>query len=260
MPSFSFKGVDLHFTDLGKGPAVLLIHGFLESTSMWGGIAPALAKKSRVICIDLPGHGLSKCIGYVHTMDEMAEAAFQLIKHLKIRKAALVGHSMGGYVALAFAEHFPDSVRSLVLFQSTAKDDSEWKKLDREKAIELVKQNHKSFVRKSIPLLFRPSNRPRLKSEIDALKDEALKTPMQGIIAALSGMRDRPNRQILLKFPPFPIHIIAGEKDPRVPMEESKELAQISEYVSLHVIEGVGHMSHIEAPKEALANIQMSLN
>lgn len=259
MPEHRYKGVRIYYETLGKGPAVVLLHGFLESTRIWRDIAPELAKNHRVICIDLPGHGRSECIGYVHTMDEMAEAVYAVVRHEKLRKVAMVGHSMGGYVALAFAEHYPDNVRTLVLYQSTARDDSPWKKQDRLRAIDLVKHNHRTFIRQSIPLLFRPVNRKRFHAEINTLREEALKTPLQGVIAALDGMRQRPNREILLKFPPYPVHIIASDKDPRIPVEESRELAAISEHVHLHLIKGCGHMSYIEAPQKALEFLKASV-
>lgn len=248
MPKLRFKDVDIHFTDIGKGPAVVLIHGFLENVSMWAFVQETL-KSKRTICVDLPGHGESDCIGYVHTMEEMADAVLAVLRHLKIRRISLVGHSMGGYVALALAEKEPDMLRSLTLYHSTARADTMWKKRDRERAIKLIKVNHKSFVRTSIPMLFKPSNRKRLGSEIKLLKSEALNTSKQGIVAALSGMRLRPNREVLLKFPPFPVFIIAGDKDPRIPLEESVQLSEISEFVQLNVIEGCGHMSFLEYPE-----------
>lgn len=171
----------------------------------------------------------------------------------------MVGHSMGGYVALAFAEQFPDHVRSLVLLQSTALADTKQKKEDRLRAIELVKANYKSFVRKSIPLLFRPINRTRFKAQVSWVKEEALKTNPQGIIAAMEGMRLRPNRELLMKFPPYPVHIIAGEKDPRIPISESKYLSEISEFVRLRVIKDCGHMSYVENLEETVFHLKKAV-
>lgn len=259
MPNIRFKDADIYFEDVGSGPAVVLIHGFLESLWMWKEIGPVLAKRMRIICLDLPGHGKSECLGYVHTMDEMADVVHALLKSLRIRKASLVGHSMGGYVALAFAEHYPDMIRNLVLYQSTAKSDSDWKKKDRQRAIELIKKNHKSFIRQSIPMLFRAKNRLTHSEKIKELKEEALKTSKQGVIAALSGMKDRPNREILLKFSPYPVHIIASDMDPRIPLEESEYLASISDEVHLHLIKGCGHMSYIEDLKGAIESLRQSL-
>lgn len=253
MPKISFKGINIHYTEQGRGNAVVLLHGFLESIPMWNGLLPGLMKRHRVVCIDLPGHGDSECIGYVHTMDEMAEAVREVIRHLKLRRVSLLGHSMGGYVALAYAETFPDEVKTLVLYQSTAKADSKWKKRDRLRAMALIKQNHKSFIRQSIPALFRPVNRKRYRSEINELKEEALKMPLQGIIAALDGMRQRPSRELLLKFPPYPVHIVASDRDPRIPLDECIELSKLSESVELHVLKGCGHMSYIENKEGTLA-------
>lgn len=246
MPNIVFKGVKIHYAQRGKGPAVVLLHGFLEASWMWKDIVPQLSKSRRVITIDLPGHGKSECIGYVHTMDEMAEVVKAVMQALKIRKIDLIGHSMGGYVALAFAERFPDELRSLVLYQSTSRSDSAEGKKGRDRAVALVKERASTFVRQSIPLLFRPVNRKRFRTQINEVKLRALETPVQGVIAALGGMRDRPNRELLLKFPPYPVHLIAGEKDPRIPLQELIEQAEISESVHLHVLEGCGHMSYIE--------------
>ena len=250
MPKIKFKRVDIFYSDQGKGSAVVLLHGFLEASWMWEGLIPELIKTHRVVCIDLLGHGQSECVGYVHSMVEMAEAVETVLKQLKLRRVSVVGHSMGGYVSLALAEVNPDVVKTLVLYQSTARADSDEKKEDRNRVIELVKTNAKSFVRQSIPMLFRPVNRTRFKAEITILKEKAAQTSTRGIIAALAGMRDRPNREILLKFPPYPIHIIAGDKDPRISYQESTELAEISEFVTLHTIKGSGHMSYIEDFKE----------
>ena len=97
-------------------------------------------------------------------------------------------------------------------------------------------------------------------TEIGELKKEALKTPKQGVVAALTGMKDRPSREILLKFPPFPVYIIAGAQDPRVPLDESERLSQISEFVHLFVIKNCGHMSFLEAPNEAIQLLKRSMH
>ena len=170
-----------------------------------------------------------------------------------------MGTPLGGYVALAFAEQYPDKVRTLVLYQSTARADSEWKKKDRQRAIELIKKNHQSFIRQSIPMLFRSKNRKRLAKQIKELKNEALKTSKQGVIAALTGMKDRPNREVLLKFSPYPVHIIASDMDPRIPLEESKYLESISEDVQLHLIKGSGHMSYLEDPESTIILLKKCL-
>ena len=96
-------------------------------------------------------------------------------------------------------------------------------------------------------MLFRPKNRAIFREQINELKSEALKTSRQGVIAALTGMRDRPNREIILKFAPYPVDIIASDYDPRIPLEESIYLSELSENVNLVLIKGAGHISYIEA-------------
>src|SRR5690606_26597163 len=150
----------------------------------------------------------------VHTMEQMAEAVKAVLVELKLRRISIIGHSMGGYVALAYAEAYPDDVKGLVLANSTARADSEQRKKNRDRAIEVVKKDHKTYVRMGVSNLFRPKNRKVFSEEIKVLKKEALKTPLQGIVAALEGMKIRDDREILLHFTPFAKMMILGKKDP----------------------------------------------
>jgi pimeloyl-ACP methyl ester carboxylesterase len=254
-----YKKAKIHFTDSGKGRTVVLLHGFLESSNMWATFLPVLSKKYRVINIDLPGHGKSECFGYVHTMGEMAGAVKAILSQLKIRKASFIGHSMGGYVALFFGDLFPDNVKSICLFFSTSYADSSIKKKGRNQAIEVVKKNHKSFIRFAFPMLFRSKFRKSLKTEIKHAKNDALLTSKQGIIAALEGMKQRPSREMLLKFAPYPIHFISGKRDPVIPVETVHEQIKISDNVSGIVLKEPGHMGHIEANETCLKEIMVFL-
>lgn len=248
------KCIDIFYTDQGKGRAVVLLHGFLENSSMWGQIAAQLSMKNRVICIDLLGHGETGCLGYIHTMEQMAEAVESVLHHLKIRRSVMVGHSMGGYVALAFAEKHPDALKGLCLLNSTAKGDSAEKKRNRDRAIKAVKQNHKTFIRMSISNLFLPKNQKIFTNEIKKLKKEALKTPLQGIIAALEGMKIRDHRDMLLHFSPYKKLLILGKKDPV--LDYDSLIAQVKD-TEVEVVEFAdGHMSHIENYEDCLFELQ----
>ncbi len=248
------KGIEVFYTDSGSGQAVVLLHGFLENSSMWDQIAAVLSNNYRVICIDLLGHGQTGCLGYIHTMEQMAEAVEKVLKVLKIRKSIMIGHSMGGYVALAFAEGHPDALKGLCLLNSTAKGDTSEKKKNRDRAIAAVKRNHKTFVRMSISNLFRPKNRQIFADKLKDLKEEALKTPVQGIIAALEGMKTRDHRDMLLHFSPYKKLIIAGKKDPVLDYKIMVEQVKNTE-VEL-VLFPDGHMAHIENYDECLFEIQ----
>ncbi|MFV5686647.1 alpha/beta fold hydrolase [Flavobacterium sp. GB2R13] len=250
MKQILFKNTNISYSDTGKGNAIILLHGFLENKEMWGFYIPEFAKKNRVITIDLLGHGETECLSYVQTMEDNADAVHAVLSELRIRKAIFVGHSMGGYVALAFAELYPDTVKGLVLLNSTTRADSEERKINRDRAIKAVKQSFLNFVSLSIANLFSESNRERLSSEIERVKKEALKTPLQGIVASLEGMKTRKDREVLLHLTPYPKLLILGEKDPVLNYEETKE--QLENTTVQFVNFPDGHMSHIENQEELL--------
>ncbi|WP_303318932.1 alpha/beta hydrolase [Flavivirga abyssicola] len=251
--NLQYKGINVFYTDNGKGNAVVLLHGFLENVSMWDPFIPTLSKKNRVICIDLLGHGKTECLGYIHTMELMAEVVQAVLKYLKIRRSTFIGHSMGGYVALAYAEKNPDALKGLCLMNSTASADTPEKKKNRDRAIIAVKQNHKMFIRMAISNLFRPKNRTIFSEEIKLLKKEALKTSLQGIIASLEGMKIRNDREALLHFTPFKKMLIISKKDPVL---DYNTLISQTKNTNVKVVEFPdGHMSHIENKSEFLYTI-----
>ena len=248
--TLNYKGITVFYTDAGNGNPVVLLHGFLENSTMWDTFIPELIKKNRIICIDLLGHGNTECLGYVHTMELMAEVVEAVLNHLKIKKSTLIGHSMGGYVALAFAEKNPDNLNGLCLVNSTALPDTDEKKQNRDRAIEAVKQNYKTFVRIAINNLFRPKNRIVFSEKIKEVINQALQTPLQGIIAALEGMKIRKNRLHILQASNFKKMMIISKKDPA--LDYNTLIAQ-TEQSAIKVIEFPdGHMSHIENEKDFL--------
>lgn len=248
MNQILYKNSKVSYSDTGKGTAVVLLHGFLENQTMWQDFVPELSKKYRVITIDLLGHGNTECLGYIHSMEDNADMVREVLHELKIRKAIFIGHSMGGYVALAFAELYPDTMKGLVLLNSTSRTDSEERKHNRDRAIKAVKQDYTTFVRLSIANLFSEGNRERLIDDIEKTRVQALKTPLQGIVASLEGMKIRKDREVLLHFGPYPKMLILGKKDPVLNYEESLE--QIENTNVKLVSFPDGHMSHIENREE----------
>ena len=248
MKQIIYKNTKISFTDDGKGTAVVLLHGFLENKTMWDKYVSALSKYHRVITIDLLGHGETECLGYVHSMEDQADIIFAVLISLRIRKIVLVGHSMGGYVALAFAELYPDNVKGLFLLNSTSRADSDERKINRDRAIKAVKQNHTNFVRISITNLFSEDNREVLAKEIEKVKLQALKTPLQGIVASLEGMKIRKDREVLLHFAPFPIQLVLGKKDGVLIYDDTIDQIEGTK-VELTAFPD-GHMSYIENEKE----------
>lgn len=250
MKTIHYKNSKIAYSDQGKGTAIVLLHGFYENKEMWNAFVPEFSKKHRVICIDLLGHGSTECIGYVHSMEDQADMVYTVLHELKLKKAILVGHSMGGYVALAFAELYPDFMKGLVLLNSTSRADSDERKANRDRAIIAVKKNYVACIRMSVANLFSEKNRDILLDEIEYVKLEALKTPLQGIVACQEGMKIRKDREVILHFAPYPILLILGKEDPVLNYDET--VTQIEETkVQLHTFPD-GHMSHIENEEELL--------
>lgn len=244
MKQILYKNTKISYSETGKGGAIVLLHGFLENQTMWQDLIPELSKKHRVITIDLLGHGESDCLGYVHSMEDNADVVRAVLSKLRIRKAVFVGHSMGGYVALAFAEMYSATVKGLVLQNSTSKADSEERKANRDRAIKAVKKDYTTFVRLSITNLFSEENREKMIDEIEKVKIEALKTPLQGIVASLEGMKIRKDRETLLRSATYPMLLILGKKDGVLNYEDN--LKQIENTNVKQVTFPDGHMSHIE--------------
>ena len=248
MKNILYKNTKISYTDSGEGNAIVLLHGFLENKKMWAEYVKLFSEKYRVITIDLLGHGESDCLGYVHEMEDNANVVYEVLQSLKIEKVTILGHSMGGYVALAFAELFSENIKKLVLLNSTSKEDSAEKKLNRTRAIKAVKQNYFNFVSLAIANLFSENNRTRLAHEIEKVREQALKTPLQGIVASLEGIKIRKDREWLLHENIFPVLLILGKKDPVLNYEES--LTQIEDTTAELVSFEDGHMSHIENKEE----------
>ncbi|MCD6066529.1 MAG: alpha/beta hydrolase [Bacteroidetes bacterium] len=243
-----FRNEKIAFSDNGKGRTVVLLHGFLGAKEIWKTTEEQLTKHFRVISIDLPGHGKSACYGYVHHMELLARAVKAVMDSLKLKKYILVGHSMGGYAALAFAELFPDNLKGMCLFHSTSYADSEEKKRDRTRAVRLVKADANVYTRTTIKNLFAIKNLNRHKAAIAFAQKIAARTNKRGIVSTLEGMKDRPNRDIVLNFSEYPVMMIIGRYDAILPMQSLLNQSEFvpSKYVLL--LENDGHMGFLENP------------
>ena len=243
-----YKNSSIHYTIEGKGQPVVLLHGFLESVNMWNDLVPKLSNAHQVICIDLLGHGKTGCLGYVHTMETMAEVIFAVLKSLNIKKAHFIGHSMGAYAALALAEKQPNLFSGLCLMNSTFEADTDKRKLIRSRACKMAQTNYEALVGMSFSNLFTAESKIKFEAEYNNALKIALLTPIQGYIAAQEGMKLRPDRYEVLSQLNCNKLIIIGVND-----------GLINKKQIIHKIEGTtinftelqgGHMSHIENKKE----------
>lgn len=249
--SAPFKKGTITFSDTGKGRVVVLLHGFLGSHKIWESTIRNLSKSYRVIAIDLPGHGGSENFGYVHTMELMAKSVKAVMDFLRLKKYVIIGHSMGGYAALAFADLYPDNLKGLCLYHSTSYADSEEKKRDRNRSIKAVKANHKVYTSDVIKNLFATKNIKYLKGEISFAQKIAARTSKQSITASLEGMKDRPHRDIILGMAHFPVMMVIGELDNVLPHEQLLEQLELIKDKHLLYLEHDGHMGFLESPRKS---------
>jgi len=245
---YHFNEVPIFYEVTGEGPHMLLLHGFLESSTIWSTIVPELSGDNTMVTLDLPGHGKSGCIAETHSMELMAEVIYSLLKYLKIKSVSFVGHSMGGYVALAFAEKYEHKIGSLVLLNSTTKTDSAVRKRNRERALNIISVNKRAFINMTIAHLFVESSRERYVSEFAGLTKEAFTFPTEGIMAVIRGMKERKDRARILENFRRDKYVICGEEDPVVPITVSKEIA-LTTHSKLIILQG-GHMSWLENKDE----------
>lgn len=241
------------YSHSGSGQTIVLLHGFLEDRSMWEDHAKKWSAKHHVIAIDLLGQGETGNLGYAHSMEEHASAVLAVLEAEKIEKCSLIGHSMGGYVALAVAEKRSDLLTHLVLFHSTAYADSEAKRHDRERVIELAKRNKQVYIKAVIPSLFANQSRIGLLDDVEKLIEIANRFTTQGIIANLQGMKDRADRSAVLKNSAFKKMIIHGELDSVISTSDMLKLKALSSEIRLEVVPNIGHMGHLESPEECFA-------
>lgn len=249
-----YKGIKIDYHISGKGTPLLFLHGFLENLSMWNTVIPHFTRTHTCIAIDLLGHGKTDCLGYIHSMENMAEAVKAVLEELKISNAAIIGHSMGGYVALAYLDLFPEMVTRLLLLNSTSLSDSTERKINRDRAIQIVKKNPNAYTSMAIANLFASKNRANFSTEIDVIKKEASKTPLQGIISALEGMKIRKDRSEILKNFKGPKTIFAGKEDPVLLYKQNMQVALRCK-TDLISFDG-GHMTYLENKAEFLRSLQ----
>jgi pimeloyl-ACP methyl ester carboxylesterase len=258
--NIEFKSANIRYQIEGQGETVVLLHGYLESFEIWGQFASELSKSCQVIAIDLPGHGTSDTILGEASVEVMAEAIKAVLDYLNIEKAVIIGHSMGGYSMLAFAELWPDRLKGVGLFHSISWADLPEKKIARDREIELIKEGKKQLiVNVNIPRGFADDNLEKFKKDVEKAKSIALKTPDKGIIAVLNGMKSRPDRTSILSNIKVPVFFAVGMKDNYIPVEKLMALTLLPEIKQVTVFENSGHIGFIEELPFAVDEIEAFL-
>lgn len=252
MTTTRIDDIQLAYTDVGAGPAVVLIHGYPFNRSLWTEQAEALHDRYRVVIPDLRGFGASDSSGdSAATMNRMAEDVAELMDHLEIEQAVIGGLSMGGYVALAFCKQIPARVRALVLADTRAQADTEEGKQTRaQQAEKALSEGMAGIADAMLPKLLTPdtvSKRPEL---VKRIRDMMLKTKPEGAAAALLGMAQRDDQTEFISSIEVPTLIAVGREDAITPVADSEAMhAKIADS-RLVVIENAGHVSNLEQTEQ----------
>ena len=244
----------LNYRVVGDGHPVLFLHGFLESNRMWDNLTEDIAEKYKCIFIELPGHGQSiEFNAEPPSIEGMVEKVKRTLLHITSNAYSIVGHSLGGYVALSLVESHPNFSSKLVLLNSHPWEDSQSKKTERERVINVVEKSKELFIQTAIPNLYRNPNKQE--SNIKTLISDALQMTKTSIQDSLAAMKNRSDRTKVLEELKNDCLVIQGQYDHLI--DADKMLSLTSELnTKFTSIQNAGHMAHHEAPKEVVREIK----
>jgi len=236
----------------GTGSVVVLIHGFMESQAVWTSFSSELARNHRVLSVDLPGHGESGLLEGPGTIEKYAEAIHMIAIEEELSRFFIVGHSMGGYVALAFAEKYPSHLTGLCLFHSTPFADSDAKKKDRQATIEQIKQGKLGvLITRHFNAVFAEASIETLQQEIREAAEIAGQMKEEAVIASIEAMAMRKDRSGVMFAGKIPVLFIAGKEDRLIPVSVTEQI-RLPEKSEIRILEHSGHMGMIEEKDESL--------
>lgn len=239
----------------------MLIHGFAEDSTVWTAIASRLDNTCRLLIPDLPGSGRSPLLEGETSIDTLAASCIKLLDRENIDRCIFIGHSMGGYITLAIAEHYPERVLAFGFFHSTAYADTEEKRTTRRKSIDFIRQHGAApYIRQSTPNLFAASTRENRPELIEDMIRKYSGFSTEALAAYLEAMAQRPERLSVLREFPGPILFIIGQNDNVVPIAQSLEQSHIPRLSHIHILPAAGHMGMLEEPDAGADSIQSFIN
>ncbi|MFL5788862.1 MAG: alpha/beta fold hydrolase [Flavisolibacter sp.] len=256
-----FQNSRITYLVIGEGNPVLLIHGFGEDSSIWNNQYNKITGFKFIIA-DLPGSGDSDLISDM-TMEGMAEVLYSILMDEKAQKASvtLIGHSMGGYIALAFVEKYPQMLKGFGLFHSTSYADTEQKVEIRKKGIQFIKEHGAyEFLKTSIPNLYSPVTKENNKQLIEEQIENSRNFTTEALVYYYEAMIRRPDRRHLLEKSQIPVLFILGKYDTAVPLNDGLEQCKLPEISYIHILDNSGHMGMREEVSESNKYLSAFLN
>lgn len=245
MENVRCEGNNICYSDQGQGEVIVLLHGFCGSSAYFEQVIPLLSGSYRVIAPDLRGHGASDAPLGAYSIDQMANDVLALLNALEISEVYLLGHSLGGYITLSFAQRYASRLKGFGLIHSTGYPDSEEAREKRLQSVSTIQNDGiTAFVDALVPGLFAPGAAPQL---LERAKEIGYKTAPQGAAGAALAMRERPDRRDVISASALPVLLVAGAEDGLVPAERTFTSDKAN--VTKATISGAGHMSMYEAPE-----------
>jgi pimeloyl-ACP methyl ester carboxylesterase len=242
-----FRGEPVEYELRGTGLPVMLVHGFTEDRHIWDPLLSGIGEKYQWILPDLPGSGNSAFNGSLSQLKDFAELLNAIAGKEQLPEFVLIGHSMGGYISLAFAEKYPDKIKGLGLFHSSSYEDSEEKKESRGKNIRFIQKNGAApFVEQAIPGLFADAFKAEHPEEIRKLVDRYANFTKDSLVLYLEAMKNRPATTPVLNSITRPVLFIIGEEDKAVPMKNALEQCHLPQISYIHILTHTAHMGMME--------------
>lgn len=252
---FNYESSNLFYRKSGTGPFVLLLHGFGEDSTVFESINDELKQHATLLIPDLPGSGKSELLKTsLFTIDSLAHAMKAMLDREQVSSCIILGHSMGGYIALAMAELFPRLLKGMGLIHSTAYADSYERTQKREQAIAFIQSKGvDAFLRLSLPGLFAQKFRENHPEVIQALITSGQSFSADALIGYYHAMIQRPDRTHVLKNLTYPVVLVIGNHDELIPAQDLLFQATLLRQPIVHRITAAGHMSMLETPGELMA-------
>jgi pimeloyl-ACP methyl ester carboxylesterase len=256
MPEVVYNAARIFYNVSGSGDTLVLLHGFCEDQNIWELLIPPLAQQYKLILIDLPGFGKSEGLKDIPSVESYAESVSAVLKQEGISGCSMIGHSLGGYVTLAFAEKYPQMLYGIGLFHSQPYPDDDARKEARLKAKQFVKEVSSSrYVGELMGNLFSPEFKQQYPQSVSEIIKRYQATKPVGIIYALDAMRTRKDRTEMLKAFRKDVLYLVAEKDNVIPYQKSLAMAHLSPKSEVILLKNSSHMGMIEEPENALKAI-----
>ncbi|MGK7394823.1 MAG: alpha/beta fold hydrolase [Candidatus Cyclobacteriaceae bacterium M3_2C_046] len=252
------------FSESGSGLPVIFLHGYGENKLLWTSFEEKLSSNFRVIVPDLPGFGQSEWDKTEFSLEDVADELYQWLQEIKVASCIMIGHSLGGYIALAYARKYKDHLKGLGLFHSSIFEDTAEKKENRSKTIEFIKKNGSApFMENFVPNLFYKPRQEEIADIIQKQVEIGISNSADTLARYMAAMRDRKDSSSFIKEFDQPVLMIIGQNDQSVPFEKSQEQAAMLKHPTVHILNETGHMGMFERETETLKYVEafcLSLN